>query len=196
MRSWLTGRINPLAACGHDHRCWSRLSDTTVADRPAADSENGRRRGAAELVQATQQLRSLELPLEMPVAHLGKLAVAMRVGVAASAPVIYSGIWQRATVSLEGAPPVFRPINDDDMNLVTSCDRNDPVSMIVADRFRRALDLRLIGPPSRSTLACAQQLVYLARAAAHLQPRAHQRTRRLRRLSIFGFPVRLSRKIE
>jgi RimJ/RimL family protein N-acetyltransferase len=34
---------------------------------------------------------------------------------------------------------VFRPINNDDMNLVTSCNRNDPVSMIVADRFRREL---------------------------------------------------------
>ena len=34
---------------------------------------------------------------------------------------------------------MFRPINNDDMNLVTSCNRNDPVSMIVADRFRREL---------------------------------------------------------
>jgi ribosomal protein S18 acetylase RimI-like enzyme len=34
---------------------------------------------------------------------------------------------------------VFRTINNDDMDLITSCNRHDPVSMIVADRFRLEL---------------------------------------------------------
>jgi ribosomal protein S18 acetylase RimI-like enzyme len=38
-----------------------------------------------------------------------------------------------------GAPPVFRPINEDDLDLVTLCDRNDPVSVIDAVRFRHEL---------------------------------------------------------
>jgi ribosomal protein S18 acetylase RimI-like enzyme len=42
---------------------------------------------------------------------------------------------------------VFRPINEDDLDLVTLCDRNDPVSVIDAVRFRALVGFAI---PSRS----------------------------------------------